>query len=92
MSNAINPESTILKQLDEQWQRVAMLLLWKTSKGERVEITVEEIEEFHDTFAPGIPVLFTHGMVDRMAFQIVDEKKAAELAAFDAAQRPQSVQ
>lgn len=77
----LTPDSHLLHQLDGQWQRVAMLLLWKLAKREMVRITVAEIAAFSAEFAPGAPTLYTHGHVDALDFQVIDEASARRLAA-----------
>ena len=80
----INQDSVILQQLDGQWQKMCMLILWKTSGRQVVRVTAEDMAKCAKEFAPGSPVIFTHGMSDAIEFSIVDEKRAAALAEYDA--------
>lgn len=84
MSNKINPDSVVLEQLDDQWQKMAMLLLWKLAGKQQVRVTAKDMEAMTSAFAPGMPIIFVYGQFDAFAFQLVDEDKAAGLAAYDA--------
>ena len=64
-----------------------MLILWKTSGRKVVKITAEDMAKCAKEFAPGSPVVFTHGHSDSIEFSIVDEERAKELAAWDANRR-----
>ena len=85
--NKLNPDSVILQQLDGQWQKIAMLLLLKLAGREKVRITHAEMESLTKQFAPGIPVLMTHGHFDSIDFQVIDEAAARRLADYDAQMR-----
>jgi hypothetical protein len=79
----INPDSTVLSQMDEQWQKIVMLLLWKLNRGEPVKITSQDILAFSSAFAPNLPVLFMHGMADGFELSIVTEDAAKRIAEHD---------
>lgn len=83
----MNPDSEMLSQMDGQWQKYAMMLLWKLAKRELVKVTAEDIAEFTSSFEPGIPVMYTHGHSDSIDFQIVDEASAQRLVDHDATMR-----
>lgn len=83
----INPDSVVLQQLDGQWQKIAALLLWKLSPKAVVRIMGADIEAFNAAYAPGGPVVFTHGMIDRFEFSLVTEEAAKRLAEHDATMR-----
>lgn len=85
--NVLNPDSAILQQVDGHWQKMAMLILWKLNGKEKVRITLEDMQRFQSSCAPGDPVLFTHGHTDSIEFQIVDQASAARLAEHDASMR-----
>jgi hypothetical protein len=85
--NPINmtPDSTVLQQVDGQWQKLAAMLLWKlVGRDKCVTLTHADIERFSAEFAPGMPVMFTHGHSDSIDFTVVDESAAKVLAAHDA--------
>lgn len=84
MDGKINPESVILQQLDNQWQKMAVFLLWKLAGRKVVRITGEDMAKCVAEFAPGAPVIFTHGMSDAIEFSLVDEERAKALAEYDA--------
>ena len=75
----LSPDSAVHAQLEGQWQKVAMLLLWKLAGREPVRITGEEMARFREEFAPGIPVLFTHGTGVALEFRLVDEASAQRI-------------
>lgn len=83
----LNPDSVVLGQLDGQWQKLAMMILWKFNKGEPVTITAHDMESMINAHAPGLPVLMTMGAIDGITFQVIDEKRASVLAKHDAQQR-----
>lgn len=83
MTHAINPESTVLQQVDGHWQKLAAFIVWKCVGRGTVTITAEDIQRFADEFAPGVPVLLTHGHADSFEFRIVDEAAAKRLAEHD---------
>lgn len=85
--NNLTPDSTILQQLDGHWQKMALFLLWKLAGDKKVVLHHHDIEACAAQFAPGSPVLFTHGRVDAIEFQVIDEAAAARLAAHDATMR-----
>ncbi len=83
----INPDSVILQQVEEQWQKLAMLILWKLAGRKSVRITAEDIARCTAEFAPGIPVIFTHGHSDSIEFSIVTEADAQRIAEHDRTMR-----
>lgn len=83
----INPDSTILQQVDGQWQKLAMLILWKVAGDKPVRITAEDMARCQAEFAPGIPAIFTHGHSDSIEFSIVTEAEAARIAEHDKTMR-----
>jgi hypothetical protein len=78
----INPDSTVLSQIDGQWQKLAMFIIWKTVKRGHVKITAKDMEECQRAFNNN-PILFTHGMIDGFEFSIVDEEAAKRIAEHD---------
>lgn len=82
-ARVINPDSTVLQQVDGQWQKLAALILWKLSGRSVVRITAEDMAKMQAEFAPGVAVIFTHGHSDSIEFSIVDEAAATRLAAHD---------
>jgi hypothetical protein len=88
VTNKLNPDSVILQQVDGQWQKLAMLILWKcVGAGKVVRVTADDIERLNKTFAPGIPVIFTHGHSDSIDFSIVTEQRAQQIGEHDKAMR-----
>lgn len=87
----INPDSVILQQLEGRWQTIAMQLLWKFAKREKVKLTAADMAAMHAEFSPTLPTLYVHGHPDSIDFQIVDEAAGRHLAAHDASMQPKSV-
>ena len=85
MNPEFNPDNTTLRQLDGHWQKMALFILWKLAKRDKVKITVEEIQQCMDEFTPGTPVVFTHGHSDSIEFQLIDEASAKLIAELDEA-------
>lgn len=83
----LTPDSAVMQQLDGQWQKLATFLLWKLAGRTKVKLTHEEMELCAAEFAPGIPVLFTHGHSDSIEFQVIDEASAARIVAHDQTMR-----
>lgn len=80
-------DSAVLQQVAEHWQKMAMLILWKTSGRQKVSITMADIQRFTAEFAPGAPTLYTHGHVDSFDFQVIDEASAHRIAEYSKTQR-----
>jgi hypothetical protein len=71
----------VLDQLQDHWQKIAMFLLWKFKRMEKVTLTSREIQEFTEFFEPGVPTLVTTGEETSLSFQILTAEKAGELVA-----------
>lgn len=80
----LNPDSATLQQLDGHWQKMAAIILHKLVGRAMVTVTSEDIERFQAEFAPGMPVVYTHGHKDSIDFQLVDLETAQRLADHDA--------
>lgn len=83
----LNPDSVVLRQMDGQWQKFAMFLLFKLAGREQVRLHADDMRKCLDEFEPGMPVLYTHGHKDSIDFQVVDEAAAASLVAHDRTMR-----
>lgn len=83
-THKINPDSTMLQQADGQWQKFAMLILFKLAGREKVTVTAADIAQLSERFAPGIPVVMIHGHSDSIDFQVIDEAAAHRLAVHEA--------
>lgn len=77
--NVINPDAAILQQVQEHWQKLAALIVWKLAPT-GVTLTFEDISSF-----PPDRVLLTHGHRDSIEFKIVSQADAERLAAHDRA-------
>lgn len=82
----VNPDSTVLRQLDNHWQKIAAIIVWKLAGRERITISTADIEKFSAETERGEAVLLSHGHKDSIDFQIVDVAAAEKLAAHDAQQ------
>lgn len=82
----VNPDSTVLQQLDQQWQKIAAVLVWKLARS-GVTISGDDFEKFAQEGDAGQAVLFTHGHKDSIELSIVTAERARALAEYDAQQR-----
>ncbi len=88
MSNInLTPDSTILQQLDGQWQKFALMIIWKLKGTEKVTITAEDMRRCTESAPPGGWVLYTHGHSDSIDFQAIGMEAAERLAAHDQTQK-----
>lgn len=88
MSNALNPDSVMLQQVDGQWQKLAALIIWKlVGRDKPVTITAKDIEAMQASFSPGMGVILTHGHFDSIEFSLIDETAARRVGSHDAAMR-----
>ena len=78
--NKLN-DAPILDQLDGQWQKMFVFLLYKFAKTEKIKITAQDMMECNEVY-PGGPVLFTHGHSDSVEVQIIDQEAAARIAEY----------
>lgn len=83
MKNVINPDSTILQQVDGHWQKLAALIVWKCVRRGTVTITLEDMQRLEAEFAPGKSNLLLHGHADYLEFRLVDDESAKRLAEHD---------
>lgn len=72
------PGLNILDQVDGEWERLFMLLLWVVSQDRKITITAADIEGMLEFFPDA--VLYTHGHEDSMDFQLVTKDEAMRLA------------
>lgn len=80
----MNPENLMLQQAEGQWQKLLLLVLFKLQGRQPVVLTHTEIQTCMDEFAPGKPTLLTHGLSDRIVFQVITEEQGKEIAAHEA--------
>lgn len=80
-------DAAILRQVDGQWQKIAMILLYKFKGREMVKITADDIQAATKAFAPSMPVMFIHGHRDGFDLQVVDVEAANRIAAHEASMR-----
>lgn len=82
----LNPDSVILQQLDEKWQKLFALLLWKYVGTEKVTLTAKEIEACNNAHPEGL-IVYTHGHSDSIDFQLVTPEAAERLMEHDRTMR-----
>ncbi len=70
----------ILQQLDGQWQKIAMCLLFKLSRDEPVVITTEDFKRLTEYLADGDKQLLTWGHADSIELRIMKKEDALCLA------------
>lgn len=83
----MTPDSVVLQQVQEHWQKLFALMLWKLRGREAVTLSFREIEEAHADFAAQGLTLLMHGRTDSLLFQLVDRARAERLAAHDNSMR-----
>lgn len=79
--NNLTPDSTVLKQVQEHWQKLFMFMLWKLAGTQKITLTAAEISSCMNQFAPGVPTLYTHGHAESIDFQVVTPEIAETIAA-----------
>lgn len=79
-------DAPIVDQLQEHWNKVAAILVWKLAP-EGVEITDEDIQEFSRQSKAGETILAEIGRPNGFGFRIIDRAEAERLAAHQASQR-----
>jgi hypothetical protein len=88
--NKLN-DAPILDQLDEQYQKLLAILVWKLQRDgshpNGVTITHKDLVAYTEANARGEAVFLTHGHFDSIEFKSVTKQRAAELAKWDAAQK-----
>lgn len=67
--------------VDDDWQKVAALLLWKLEGRETVTITTADIEAMEAEFAQGEPVMLMQGNGENIELSIIPSDRAETLAA-----------
>ena len=82
----INPESMLLQQMEGQWQKLLLLVVWKLAP-EGVKISGKDIENMINQFAPDGPALASMGSQDGISFKVVSLKEGKRLAEYDATQK-----
>lgn len=77
-------EAPILDQLEGQWEKVCLMLLWKlVGMGKTVTITHADLAQIFETPM----VLYTRGHSDSMEFGVVTPERAQALVEFQKTQR-----
>lgn len=82
MPRKILRNAEIIEQIGDQWDVLFQVLLWKTNKMELVDVTAQDIEEFHVAKNKHDLALFTRGYKDGIKFQLMDAGHATALADF----------
>lgn len=84
--NALNPDSTVLQQIDGQMDKLFAAVVWKAGGGKPIKITAEDLIKLAEEFQ-GFPIMFTYGMNDGIEFSVVNRERAAVLIEHDRAMR-----
>ena len=80
-------DALVLQQLEGQWKKIAMILLYKLKGRETVRLSLKDITAMTEAFAPSLPVMFVHGHHDGFDLQLVDIESANRIAAHEASMR-----
>ena len=76
----VNPESMILEQLREHWQRIATLLVIKAGG----HVTIDQADLAKSAALMDTHIMLTHGHADSVEFKIIPKEEGERLAAYDA--------
>lgn len=68
--------------IENYWQKIAMLLLFKFAKRQKVDLTLEEIQNFSKAFASD-PVLLCQENDLKFTFQLIEETLSQEILAYN---------
>lgn len=90
LPNALNPDSTILQQIDGQLDKLFAAVVHKAGGGKPIKITADDLQALAAQFN-GHPMLFTHGMSDGIEFSVVGLEEAKRLVEHDRAMREASM-
>ncbi len=86
-------EAPILDQLEGQWQKIAMALIFKLAgPNVRVNLHGDDFVKMAEHYAPGVPVLFTHGHADSFDLMVVDHEAAMRIVEHQKTMQPGTVQ
>jgi len=81
-------DAAILEQLDQKWQNITAMLLWKLADSKVVTLTTEDMRKFSELYPDqGGPVIFTHGHAYSIEFSIVSGDAARLIAAHQRTQQ-----
>lgn len=76
------PDANILDQVEGQWQKLCLLLLWKVKGREKVNVSHQDILDFQEVFkSEGGAALLTHGHRDSITYQCISQVEMHILAA-----------
>lgn len=79
--NNLTPDSVVLQQVQQHWQKLFTFMLWKLAGRQKITLTDAEISQCMAEFAPGAPTLYTHGHAHSIDFQVVTPETAETIAA-----------
>jgi hypothetical protein len=84
-------DAPILDQLDQQYQKILAILVWRLQRDgthpNGVTITHKDMEAYGQAHDRGETVFLTHGHFDSIDFKSVTAERAAELAKWQAGQK-----
>jgi hypothetical protein len=83
----LNPDSAILGQVRDHWEKIAALVIWKLAREKGVAITYLDMEQFNKESDAGEAVLLTWAHRDSIELKIVTREAALRIAAHDQTQR-----
>ena len=86
-------DAPVLDQLEGQWQKIAMAVIFKfVGSGVRVNLHADDFMKLAEHYAPGIPVLFTHGHANSLDLMVIDHAAAMRIAEHQKSTESGSVQ
>lgn len=73
-------DAPVLDQVQEHWQKLMAVVLWKYHKGATLTLNVADFQAYQRDFEAGNALMFTHGHVDSIDLAIITAERAAVIA------------
>lgn len=80
-------DAPVLDQVQEHWQKLMAVILWKYHKGETLTLTTADFQAYQRDFDAGNAIMFTHGHIDSIDLAIISAERAAAIAEHEKTQR-----
>ena len=83
----MNPDAPILSQLQGEWQKLLIMVLWMTKGKEQLILGAKDMAAFGEAWGSEGPVLLTQGYPDGIKFKLISVAEAREIEAYEKTQR-----
>ena len=80
-------DAPVLDQVQEHWQKLMAVVLWKYHRGETVTLNAADFQGYQRDFDAGQAFMLTHGHYDSIELGIVDAERAKRIVEHDKTQR-----